>query len=376
MSDCNFYYIWPNDANNMITLSGEKKYKVILIHVASWVAYVLLQVLQRVGRNPGSPVNLLDIVFTILPGVYVFYGSIFVFRFLSAKKYILFAVTIFLFYCSYFAVAYVNAFWISPLFIPGLMTPPFNTTEMIAASLWVFFNYSAFGFGYYFAYQAVKRQQQLRLAEKQQMEARQETLMAEYAFLRSQINPHFLHNTLNFFYARSLGTSPELSEAILTLSEIMRYSLEKDEDNTGNVPLTKEVENLQKVIKINELRFNNRLNIDFSVSGNIGSVRIIPLVLITLVENAFKHGDLINPRDPVRIALQVEENGGRFRFRIRNLKKTGPRELGHGIGMDNIRRRLDYAYQKDYDLIITDEDHHYSVELTIRFQMNQQAINH
>ncbi|WP_431214030.1 histidine kinase [Puia sp. P3] len=86
---------------------------------------------------------------------------------------------------------------------------------MLVASLWVFFNYSAFSFGYYFAFQSIRRQKELRIAEKKSMQAQQETLMAEYSFLRSQINPHFLHNTLNFFYAKSLRvlarTCPTLS---------------------------------------------------------------------------------------------------------------------------------------------------------------------
>ncbi|WP_431214029.1 sensor histidine kinase [Puia sp. P3] len=145
----------------------------------------------------------------------------------------------------------------------------------------------------------------------------------------------------------------------------MRYSLEQEDDNNGRVLLSREVDNLKKVIKINELRFSNRLNIDFSVTGSIDSVRIIPLVLITLLENAFKHGELINPNDPVRIRLCMDSSGGGIHFSIHNRKKTGPKELGHGIGMDNIRRRLDYAYHENYRLVVTDEEQHYSVELTI-----------
>ena len=358
----------------MITLSGDRRYKIILIHATAWLAYILLGTLQKITQRPNSTINLLDILLTQLPSIYVFYGSAYIFfRFLSPKKYVHLVIGEVLLYLSYVFLAYIIGYWISPLFLPRTTVPAFNPVRMFVAGLWVFFNYSAFSFGYYFALQAVNRQQQLRMAEKKQMQATQEMLMAEYAFLRSQINPHFLHNTLNFFYAKSLTSSPELSDAILTLSEIMRYSLEKEDDNSGNVLLSREVDNLKKVIKINELRFSNRLNIDFSITGNIDAIRIIPLVMITLLENAFKHGDLISPRDPVKIRLSVEEDGSQLDFYIGNRKKTGPKELGHGIGMDNIRRRLDFAYHENYQLAVTNEENYYAVGLTIRFPQNDKT---
>lgn len=362
----NFYYIWEEDMHSMITLSGEKKYRVVLIHAIAWLAYMLLGTLQKVTQRPNFPINPLDIVLTQIPGIYVFYGSAFVFfRCLPSRKYIRLVFAEIILFISYVTLAYLIGYRIAPFLLPSSTVPQFNAIRMLVASLWVFFNYSAFSFGYYFAFQSVRRQQELRILEKRRMDAQQATLMAEYSFLRSQINPHFLHNTLNFFYAKSLASSPELSDGILTLSEIMRYSLEKEEDNNGRVLLSREVDNLKKVIKINELRFSNRLNIDFSVTGNIDTVRIIPLVLITLLENAFKHGELINPRDPVKVRLHVDDSGEGIYFSIHNRKKTGPKELGHGIGMDNIRRRLDYAYHENYQLAITDEEQYYTVELTI-----------
>jgi two-component system LytT family sensor kinase len=361
----NFYYIWDEDVQSMITLSGEKKYRIVLLHAIAWLAYMLLGTLQKVTQRPNLPINVADILLTQLPGIYVFYGSAFVFfRTLPSRRYIRLVFAEIVLFFSYVTLAYLIGYRIAPLLLASSTVPAFNAVRMLVASLWVFFNYSAFSFGYYFAFQSIRRQKELRIAEKKSMQAQQEMLMAEYSFLRSQINPHFLHNTLNFFYAKSLASSPELSDAILTLSEIMRYSLEQEDDNNGRVLLNREVDNLKKVIKINELRFSNRLNIDFSVTGSIEGVRIIPLVLITLLENAFKHGELINPNDPVRIRLCMDGGGG-IHFSIHNRKKTGPKELGHGIGMDNIRRRLDYAYHENYRLVVTDEEQHYSVELTI-----------
>ena len=97
----------------------------------------------------------------------------------------------------------------------------------------------------------------------------QERLQTEHAYLRAQISPHFLHNVLNFFYAKSLPYSPELSDGILTLSSVMRYALQNEEDSNGMVLLDKEVEHLQNIIKINQLRFSNKLQIQFTVTGNL-----------------------------------------------------------------------------------------------------------
>jgi LytS/YehU family sensor histidine kinase len=131
------------------------------------------------------------------------------------------------------------------------------------------------------------------------------------------------------------------------------------------VPLSKEIEHMQHVIKINQLRFNNRLNIDFTIQGDVDTISIIPFVLITLVENSFKHGELTDPACPLTLRLSLNNNTGVFVFSTYNRKKTGPRELSHGIGMDNIRKRLQWSYGNDYALKIKDEAEFYTTELTI-----------
>lgn len=201
---------------------------------------------------------------------------------------------------------------------------------------------------------------QLRL---QHME--NEKVIAEKQFLQSQINPHFLYNTLNFFYAKSLGLSQELAESVLLLSDIMRYSLEKNENSNGMVLLQDEIGHINNVIRINQYRFNNRLKINFLVSGNTASARIIPLVLITLVENAFKHGELFDPSFPVTLALTIDEEKHSILFSVQNKKKTGPKEMGTGIGLENTRRRLNFAYGDKHSVIINDTDESYTATLQL-----------
>ncbi|MFC3560537.1 sensor histidine kinase [Pedobacter jamesrossensis] len=186
---------------------------------------------------------------------------------------------------------------------------------------------------------------------------------AEYAFLRSQINPHFLNNTLNFLYAKSIPLSDELSEGIMVLSEIMKYSLEIDKDDKTTL-ISSEIEHIKNVIKINQLRFNNKLQINFVVNGPTDSVRIIPLILITIVENILKHGICTDAAHPATVVLNIGE-GGSICLRTFNKKKKGPKEFSSGIGMDNIKKRLSHFYEKSFSIDILDTEADYTIELKI-----------
>ena len=157
--------------------------------------------------------------------------------------------------------------------------------------------------------------------------------------------------------------SHELSEGILTLSDVMRYALDQGKQKDGKAPLKDEIEHVNNVIKISQLRYNNQLKVNFEVSGDLEGKKIIPFVLITLVENAFKHGDLKNQEDPIDIRVNV--TGSKLRFYCRNKKKSGPKQLSTGIGLDNIHKRLELAYGNNYRYTVNDETEFYATELII-----------
>ncbi|GAA4317365.1 sensor histidine kinase [Flaviaesturariibacter amylovorans] len=214
----------------------------------------------------------------------------------------------------------------------------------------------------YFVFLRDERKQR-KVLEEQKLQLEIEKSQANYNFLKAQINPHFLHNTLNFLYAKSLPYSNELSEGILTLSDIMRYALSDGNTRDGKAPLKDEVEHVRNVIKINQLRYSNKLNVHFEVEGVINGATIIPFVLITIVENAFKHGDFKSEAHPIRIRLRVEHNA--VVFSCTNKKKTGPKELSTGIGLQNIKTRLDLAYGPAARLEVKEDADIYTTELTI-----------
>jgi len=204
---------------------------------------------------------------------------------------------------------------------------------------------------------------QRKVLEAQKMQLEVEKSQANFNFLKAQINPHFLHNTLNFLYAKSLPYSSELSEGILTLSDIMRYALSEGNAKDGKAPLKDEIEHVRNVIKINQLRFSNNLNVKFDVEGQDMKQALPPLLLMPLVENAFKHGDLKSTDHPIDISLRIQDP--KLYFYCRNKKKNGPKELSTGIGLDNIKKRLDLAYGNNYCLSVKDEADFYTTELTI-----------
>ncbi|PZP45837.1 MAG: hypothetical protein DI598_12810 [Pseudopedobacter saltans] len=205
-----------------------------------------------------------------------------------------------------------------------------------------------------------KSRNQKLLERNSQLEI--EKLRAEYNFLKAQINPHFMHNSLNFLYSKSLPYSPELSEGLLTISEIMRYALMNDANSDGLVLLSKEVEHIRNIIKMNQLRFENQLNIVFGIKGNINGVRVVPLVLITILENAFKHGDIRSTNYPLSISLVIDDN---ISFSCFNKKKIGPKELSFGIGINNTKQRLEMLYQGNAKLEIKDGTETYLITLQL-----------
>lgn len=188
-----------------------------------------------------------------------------------------------------------------------------------------------------------------------------EKLIAELSFLKSQINPHFLFNSLNNIYSLSYHKSDKAPEAILKLSGIMRYMLQESDDD--KVQLKDEIAYLENYISLQQLRFKEPLAIDYKVNTESLELRIMPLLLISFLENAFKHGVVTNKDHPVRILIEVENN--RLHFKVSNFKNKSNKDQTSGIGLENLKRRLELGYPNQYTLMIDDKELFYSSELFI-----------
>jgi two-component system, LytTR family, sensor kinase len=185
-----------------------------------------------------------------------------------------------------------------------------------------------------------ERENRLLLREKTQ---------AELAFLKTQINPHFLYNTLNYLYAEAYLVSEPLAEAVLRLSDLMRYMLTESPDGTAS--LQQEVDYLQNYLTLHRLRFEERFFVDFEVAGSINGQRVAALLLIPFVENALKHGVTTRPECPVHISLQLPAPN-QLRFEVRNHISQHQKDHTTGIGLSNIRRRLELLYPGRHRLAV------------------------
>lgn len=191
--------------------------------------------------------------------------------------------------------------------------------------------------------------------------AEKDQLKTELAFLKSQVNPHFLFNTINDIYALTRQQSEQAPDALLKLSELLRYMLRESDDPL--VPLGKEIEYLENVIELQKIGQKGRSYIDFKVIGNIEQQKIAPLILINFIENAFKHGIFNNPATPITILIKLDTTT--VHFRIQNRVNTFKKDKTGGIGLVNVKRRLALIYPDKHKLLITQDPANFTVDLKI-----------
>jgi LytS/YehU family sensor histidine kinase len=189
-------------------------------------------------------------------------------------------------------------------------------------------------------------------------------LKAELEILKGQIHPHFLFNTLNNLYSLTLQHSKKAPEVVLQLSELLRYVLSECQLNT--ITLSKELLIVKHYISLEQIRFGNGLDLSFHIEGNPEKKEIAPLMLLPLVENAFKHGANQFLEQPwICINTTIEED--KIRFKIINGKPAGNKQVnGHGIGLQNLRKRLMLLYPQKHELRISDAQESYTANLIIQ----------
>lgn len=188
---------------------------------------------------------------------------------------------------------------------------------------------------------------------------------AELAALKSQLNPHIVLNTLNNLYALTLEGDQRAPDQVLMLADILRYSLyEADGDSA---PLTREAEILRSYVALQEVGIAERADIRFDVLGEPDERRITPLLLLPLVENAFKHGSAAAGDEPLRLRFRLGVGAEAVTFEAENPYDPGAAPAGSGgIGLDNLRERLKLAYPQRHSLDIERAAGTYRVVLTLR----------
>ena len=202
--------------------------------------------------------------------------------------------------------------------------------------------------------------------QKQRMMERleKEKLRSELQFLKAQVNPHFLFNTLNNIYVLATKKSGTTAPAVSKLSKLLRFMLYESSNQT--IPLKKELEIIDNYLELEKLRYSNRLNL--SLEKNIGNPArpIAPLILLPFIENAFKHG-AGEAASEIEVNISLNEENGNFLFQCENSFDSGfnSKNNCNGVGLSNVKRRLELIYPKKNNLKILQSESKYSVQLNL-----------
>jgi len=191
-----------------------------------------------------------------------------------------------------------------------------------------------------------------------------ERLKTELLFLKSQINPHFLLNTLNNIYILAYQGSLKTADAVMKLSEMMQYMLYESTDQY--VPVSSELHYIRQFIDLQQIRMKDTMYLDFSVSGNMEKYKIAPLLLIAFVENIFKHGVLNDKEEPATVRLKIAD--GNFIFYSRNKINYNIKDIAGGIGLSNVKRRMELLYPNRHHFEVIKGETHFSIHLVIQFE--------
>ena len=342
----------------------------VIVHVAAWLCFLMLPFafVPRPKEGPFIPEQYISFYFLLSSFMYIsfYYINFYLLipKLLEKKRMILYVFVI---------VSLLILFGVFPRLyrylsddlhkLPPIpwqsgnrsrnLSPPLLSGGSIAISLLVFVISTG-----------IKVVSQWFEYEKKNREIENEKLNTELSFLKSQINPHFLFNTLNNIYSLAESGSDKTSEAVMKLSSIMRYVLTEAKNNS--VPLEKEIQFTSHFIELQKMRLTDKSKIDFTITGDPEGKQISPLLFLPFVENAFKYGISTREPSPIRIFLDIKDK--ELDFTINNNKYNQallkPAETT-GIGILNIKRRLELLYHNRYKLYLADEKTNYTVNLNI-----------
>lgn len=230
--------------------------------------------------------------------------------------------------------------------------------------------FMGFSTGYYFILKYIREKKRANELEKERLENiiyiqkyEQELTNAQNAFLKAQINPHLLFNTLDFIYHNVSTSSPIAADAVITLSEMMRYAI--DSDKMGDfICLGDEIDQVENLMHLSQIRKQHELKIKLNYQEEVRRILFIPLVLLTLVENMFKHGDLSQPESEASVSIYIKH--GNFNIETNNLTNYYPSSGRGHTGLQNIKKRLKFAYGDNLSFsFFTDGANHFKVHLAI-----------
>lgn len=314
----------------------------MLIHIFPWsiaLVFVSWEVLIV-----GIPLMPSDCVGLLLTGLYVFYSHFFVLtKYFNKRKY----------------KVYI------PYLIGILLTGPFIFMPFsVSSNLDSYIDGQGRVLLFIISSSFVRIMQNLIINTIKKEQLEKQAIETELVYLKSQINPHFMFNTLNNIHTLVYTQAPEAPDAVIRLSSLMRYMIY--ESNAHTVPLSIEINYLQDYIGLQQLRYKTTPIVDFKMEGDIEACSIAPLLFIHLLENAYKHSPARLEPGSIKVRLAVQQ--GTLIFNVQNPignKRNNFLEERGGIGLINVQKRMQLLYPNQHNLDISKTDKMFKIELKI-----------
>lgn len=316
------------------------------------------------------PVSLVDALIFMIPHIFLSYVLMYyvIPRFVIHAKYTKAAVSVVV---SFFVTACISA-CIGVYVLPGIRyalfsipySEAFNSTFLLSLLAGL---RGAITIGGLAA--AIKMMKYWYVKEQRNLQLQKENAEAGLQLLKAQIHPHFLFNTLNNIYAHTQNSSPVAAGMITDLSDLLRYTLQ--EGNKAIVPLRQELKMIEDYICLEKIRYGNQLDLHIQLPENTNELYIAPLLLLPLVENCFKHGTS-HVLDQPWIHLHINIQNHQMQLKLLNGKVHKPGEQNQtGIGLKNVQKRLDLLYPGKHELVITNEEEVFIVNLKLDLEFRK-----
>ncbi len=348
-----------------------RRRRVILAHTAIWVLYLFFNNLL-IYHADLRQVTVLRTLFTYPLVALLFYANAYWVVTPQAvhKQYVRIVLYTVLLLATFVGLRYSLFTLLFPRL--GLVSEYSSMSNMfdkfLPDSIWIAFEYLLFSYGYWFAIHTVALERQKQRMQQDLLQLGQAKAQSELAFLRAQLNPHFMFNTLNFFYSEAMTTAPRLANGILDLATMMRAVTELS--SKSMVTIQHELDYIHNYMSLQQLRFGSNMHLTLTVEGKEHAryLYLPPLVLISLIENIFKYADLSDAAHPARVSIQLDDDT--LHYQSYNLKKETPAYVQGGMGMKNIEDQLRILYGNEYNSVVNDTLTEYSVFINIYFSGN------
>lgn len=340
----------------------------IIPHILGWILYA--GYVYFLNFLTEKNVNVVTVVIYIIPFIALFYMFLYFLRKYRFNK-IRGASAIIVSFITFTIIAYLLVVYVVPKFGVNIVRNNFSIQEFLQEIIRYFIQFLVYAILFFIVEELLKKERKVSELEKEKHRleiekiiSQKEKFQYQYAFLRAQINPHFLYNTLNVLYSQALSLSEDMADNIMKVSDLMRYSLDNVEMENNKIPVQKEIEHLDILLSIYDMRFSRTIYIEKNIKGDWNHHYVAPLSFITIVENAFKYGDLLDSKYPMVINIDFQQDY--YTFLCKNKKKkTFTNTISHNIGLSNLKQRLNFSFENKWAINIEDNENFYTLELKI-----------